>query len=119
MPNHVSSAAGASPNSAASVTASIGTATALPFRDASFDIVFCSFGALQFVSDIALAVADLGSIDGGRVAIGVGVAIFFLLYGAFAIVEFILLRRYVIKGPPTDDEPMAGQPSPPRPAKVA
>ena len=26
-----------------------GTATALPFADAAFDVVFCSFGALQFV----------------------------------------------------------------------
>ena len=49
----------------------------------------------------------------------ISLPVFFLLYGAFAIVEFILLRRYVIKGPPTDDEPMAGQPAPPRPAQVA
>jgi ubiquinone/menaquinone biosynthesis C-methylase UbiE len=36
----------------------LGTATALPFADESFDVVFCSFGALQFVSDIELAVAE-------------------------------------------------------------
>ena len=28
-----------------------GTATALPFADASFDVVFSAFGALQFVQD--------------------------------------------------------------------
>ena len=28
----------------------LGTATALPFADDSFDVVFCSFGALQFVA---------------------------------------------------------------------
>jgi len=49
----------------------------------------------------------------------ISLPVFFLLYGAFAIVEFLLLRRYVIKGPPEDDEPMAGQPAPPRPAQVA
>ena len=36
----------------------LGTATQLPFADASFDVVFCSFGALQFVADIADAVAE-------------------------------------------------------------
>ncbi|MEP9380858.1 class I SAM-dependent methyltransferase [Nocardioides sp. KR10-350] len=35
-----------------------GTATALPFADGSFDIVFCSFGALQFVSEIEVAIAE-------------------------------------------------------------
>jgi len=49
----------------------------------------------------------------------ISLPVFFLLYGAFAIVEFLLLRRYVIKGPPDDDEPMVGQPAPPRPAQVA
>jgi len=51
----------------------LGTATALPFRDASFDIVFCSFGALQFVSDIELAVAETARVlrRGGRFAFSV------------------------------------------------
>ena len=35
-----------------------GTATALPFGDASFDVVFSAFGALQFVADAGEAVAD-------------------------------------------------------------
>ena len=35
-----------------------GTATHLPFAPASFDVVFCSFGALQFVRDIDDAVAE-------------------------------------------------------------
>lgn len=44
------------------------TATALPFADASFDIVFSSFGALQFVADIATAVAETARVlrPGGR-----------------------------------------------------
>lgn len=51
----------------------LGTATALPFRDASFDVVFCSFGALQFVSDIAVAVAETARVlrPGGRFAFSV------------------------------------------------
>ncbi len=36
----------------------LGTATALPFRDDSFDVVFSSFGALQFVADLDVAVAE-------------------------------------------------------------
>ncbi len=36
----------------------LGTATNLPFVDESFDVVFCSFGALQFVADIDDAVAE-------------------------------------------------------------
>ena len=39
----------------------LGTATALPFADGSFDVVFCSFGALQFVADIDVAVARDGA----------------------------------------------------------
>ncbi|MGZ5399231.1 MAG: class I SAM-dependent methyltransferase [Nocardioides sp.] len=35
-----------------------GTATHLPFADASFDVVFSSFGALQFVAEIERAVAE-------------------------------------------------------------
>ncbi|WP_312856367.1 class I SAM-dependent methyltransferase [Nocardioides pelophilus] len=50
-----------------------GTATALPFADASFDIVFCAFGALQFVADIATAVAEAARVlrPGGRFAFSI------------------------------------------------
>jgi len=49
------------------------TATALPFADASFDVVFCSFGALQFVSDIDVAVAEVARVlrHGGRFAFSI------------------------------------------------
>lgn len=49
------------------------TATSLPFRDAAFDVVFCSFGALQFVSDIDVAVAEVARVlrPGGRFAFSV------------------------------------------------
>ena len=51
----------------------LGTATALPFADGSFDTVFCSFGALQFVSDIADAVAETARVlrPGGRFAFSI------------------------------------------------
>ncbi len=39
-----------------------GTATDLPFRAASFDVVFCSFGALQFVRDIDDALAEVARV---------------------------------------------------------
>ncbi|MBF4161912.1 class I SAM-dependent methyltransferase [Nocardioides sp. CBS4Y-1] len=50
-----------------------GTATALPFADASFDISFCAFGALQFVADIDRAVAEVGRVlrPGGRFAFSI------------------------------------------------
>lgn len=56
---------------------------------------------LEALAVIALAVADLASIDGGRVAIGVGVAIFFLLYGGTQLVAAVLLLRgrYGARGP--------------------
>lgn len=49
------------------------TATSLPFRDAAFHVVFCSFGALQFVSDIDVAVAEVARVlrPGGRFAFSV------------------------------------------------
>ena len=49
------------------------TATDLPFADNSFDVVFCSFGALQFVSDIAHAVAETARVlrPGGRFAFSI------------------------------------------------
>lgn len=56
---------------------------------------------VEALAVIALAVADLGSIDGGRVAIGVGVAVFFLLYGGTQLVAAVLLLRgrYGARGP--------------------
>ena len=48
----------------------------------------------------------------------ISLPVFFLLYGAFAVVEFILLRRYAIAGPPEDHVPMAGQPADPLPKQV-
>ncbi len=50
-----------------------GTATALPFADASFDIAFSSFGALQFVHDIAEALAETARVlrPGGRFAFSI------------------------------------------------
>lgn len=51
----------------------LGTATALPFADTSFDVVFCSFGALQFVRDIGVAVAETARVlrPGGRFAFSI------------------------------------------------
>ena len=50
-----------------------GTATHLPFGDDSFDIVFSSFGALQFVADIDRAVAETARVlrPGGRFAFSI------------------------------------------------
>ena len=48
----------------------------------------------------------------------ISLPVFFLLYGAFAIVEFILLRKYAIAGPPEDHVPMAGQPAESLPKQV-
>ncbi|MFC5178858.1 class I SAM-dependent methyltransferase [Nocardioides taihuensis] len=50
-----------------------GTATALPFADGSFDVVFSSFGALQFVSDLDRAVAETARVlrPGGRYAFSI------------------------------------------------
>ena len=49
------------------------TATDLPFAAGSFDVVFCSFGALQFVSDIAHALAETSRVlrPGGRFAFSI------------------------------------------------
>ena len=51
----------------------LATATSLPFADASFDIVFSSFGALQFVSDIDDAVRETARVlrPGGRFAFSI------------------------------------------------
>lgn len=51
----------------------LGTATHLPFADASFDVVFSSFGALQFVHDIERAVAETARVlrPGGRFAFSI------------------------------------------------
>lgn len=50
-----------------------GTATALPFRDGSFDAVFSSFGALQFVADLDDAVGEVARVlrPGGRFAFSI------------------------------------------------
>ncbi|HEY9564593.1 MAG TPA: class I SAM-dependent methyltransferase [Nocardioides sp.] len=50
-----------------------GTATALPFSDATFDVVFSSFGALQFVADGRAAVEEVARVlrPGGRFAFSV------------------------------------------------
>jgi SAM-dependent methyltransferase len=55
------------------VAAVLGTATHLPFADCSFDVVFCSFGALQFVSDLDRAVAETARVlrAGGRYAFSI------------------------------------------------
>jgi ubiquinone/menaquinone biosynthesis C-methylase UbiE len=51
----------------------LGTATDLPFADDSFDVVFCSFGALQFIADIEVAVAETARVlrPGGRFAFSI------------------------------------------------
>ena len=50
-----------------------GTATHLPFRDASFHVAFSSFGALQFVEDVERTVAEVARVlrPGGRFAFSV------------------------------------------------
>ncbi len=50
-----------------------GTATALPFADGSFDVVFSSFGALQFISDLDVALAETARVlrPGGRYAFSI------------------------------------------------
>ncbi|MBZ5733698.1 class I SAM-dependent methyltransferase [Nocardioides sp. TRM66260-LWL] len=49
------------------------TATHLPFADRTFDVVFSSFGALQFVHDIERAVAETARVlrPGGRFAFSI------------------------------------------------
>jgi SAM-dependent methyltransferase len=49
------------------------TATALPFGDATFDVVFCSFGALQFVADIDACLDEVARVlrPGGRFAFSI------------------------------------------------
>ena len=50
-----------------------GTATALPYADESFDVVFCSFGAMQFISDLDAAVSEVARVlrAGGRFAFSI------------------------------------------------
>jgi SAM-dependent methyltransferase len=50
-----------------------GTATALPFADDAFDVVFSAFGALQFVADAGRAVDEAARVlrPGGRFAFSV------------------------------------------------
>src|SRR3954467_9870325 len=49
------------------------TATALPFADGAFDVVFCSFGALQFIAEIEGCVAEVVRVlrPGGRFAFSI------------------------------------------------
>lgn len=51
----------------------LGTATQLPFRRDSFDVVFSAFGALQFVAEIEDAVAEVARVlrPGGRFAFSI------------------------------------------------
>ena len=51
----------------------VGTATDLPFADASFDVVFSSFGALQFVADLDRCVGETARVlrPGGRFAFSI------------------------------------------------
>lgn len=51
----------------------LATATMLPFAARCFDIVFCSFGALQFVADIDVAIAEVVRVlrPGGRFAFSI------------------------------------------------
>jgi SAM-dependent methyltransferase len=57
----------------APVPSVLGTATQLPFADRAFDVVFCSFGALQFIADIDDAVREVARVlrPGGRFAFSV------------------------------------------------
>lgn len=50
-----------------------GTATALPFAADTFDVVFCAFGALQFVADLDAAVTEVARVlrPGGRFAFSI------------------------------------------------
>lgn len=50
-----------------------GTATALPFGDEKFDVVFSAFGALQFVQDAGRAVSEAARVleTGGRFAFSI------------------------------------------------
>jgi SAM-dependent methyltransferase len=49
------------------------TASSLPFADNAFEVVFSSFGAMQFVSDVGVAVAEVARVlrPGGRFAFSV------------------------------------------------
>jgi SAM-dependent methyltransferase len=59
--------------SGVAVPSVLGTATRLPFSDGTFDVVFASFGALQFVADIDDAVVEVARVlrPGGRFAFSV------------------------------------------------
>ena len=51
----------------------LGTATSLPFADDTFDVVFSSFGALQFVADLESCIAETARVlrGGGRFAFSI------------------------------------------------
>lgn len=60
-------------DSGIAVPSVLATATHLPFADGSFDVVFSSFGALQFVADLDRAVAETARVlrPGGRYAFSI------------------------------------------------
>jgi len=60
-------------DSGIAVPSVLGTATHLPFADDSFDVVFSSFGALQFVSDLERAIRETARVlrPGGRFAFSI------------------------------------------------
>jgi SAM-dependent methyltransferase len=55
------------------VPSACATGTALPFADDSFDVTFSSFGALQFVADIEVCIAETARVlrPGGRFAFSI------------------------------------------------
>jgi len=59
--------------SGVAVPSVLATATALPFAGAAFDVVFCSFGAMQFIADLDVAVAEVARVlrPGGRFAFSI------------------------------------------------
>ncbi|MFT4299167.1 MAG: hypothetical protein QM597_06000 [Aeromicrobium sp.] len=48
---------------------------------------------VEALAVIGLALADLASLDGGRIAVGVGSALFLLLYGGAQLAAAVLLVR--------------------------
>jgi SAM-dependent methyltransferase len=59
--------------SGVTVPSVLATATQIPYAEAAFDVVFCSFGALQFVADLEECLAEVARVlrPGGRFAFSV------------------------------------------------